>query len=174
MQNAISIGLVLWVFPALMVFAAMTDLVDRRISNRVCVALIGSYFVLALVQLTPPLVVAGHVGVAMLAFAIGFVVFALGQMGGGDVKLISASVLWFGPSAGALEYAVKISLIGAVVTIVFVLARLDSIQYMMASNPVTRPLAGRDPSGRDIPYGLAISSAALLGVPTLAGVYGIL
>ena len=174
MQHALSTLLVMWVFPALMVYAAMTDLVDRRIANWVSLALIGGYALLALVQLTPPLVVAAHVGIALIAFVVGFIAFSIGQMGGGDVKLITASVLWFGPNPAAIEYVALLSIVGAGVTLVFVLMRLDSAQFLMASNALTRPFAGRDPSGRDIPYGVAIASGALMTTPALAGLHGLL
>ena len=41
--------------------------------------------------------IALHVGVALAAFAIAAGLFAIGQMGGGDVKLIAALALWFPP-----------------------------------------------------------------------------
>lgn len=166
-------GIVFWVFPALMVYAAMTDLIDRRIANWISLALVAGFAVLALVTLMPPLQIAAHLGIAVLAFGIGFVLFALGTMGGGDVKLIAASILWFGPEA-ALAYAIAFSLAGLAVTLVFVALRLDRLQYLMATNPITRPFAGRDPSGRDVPYGMAISAGALLAVPMLATVHGVL
>ena len=174
MQHALSTLLVMWVFPALMVYAAMTDLVDRRIANWISLALIGGYVLLALVNLTPPMVVAMHLGVALIAFVVGFICFAIGQMGGGDVKLIAASVLWFGPHMAAVEYVVSLSLSGVGVTLVFVLMRLDTAQFLMASNAITRPFAGRDPSGRDIPYGVAIAAGALMTTPALAGLHGLL
>lgn len=166
-------GIILYAFPALMVYAAMTDLIDRRIANWVSLALVGGFVVLAVVTLMPPLQVATHVGVALIAFTIGFTMFALGVMGGGDVKLIAASILWFGPQA-ALPYAFAFSLAGMVVTLVFVVLRLDRFQYLLAMNPVTRPFAGRDPSGRDVPYGMAISAGALFVVPLLATVHGMI
>ena len=166
-------GLVLWVFPALMIYAGMTDLLDRRIANWVSLALIGTFFILALVTWMPFTQLGAHLGVALAAFAIGFLMFAMGWMGGGDVKLITAAMLWFGPTA-ALGYALTFSLTGLVVTAVFAALRLDRLQYALASNAMTRPLAGRDPSGRDIPYGLAISGGALLALPALAGVHGAL
>ena len=115
-----------------------------------------------------------HVGVAMLVFAVGFFFYCVGWMGGGDAKLIAASVLWFGPNLIALEYGIALSFAGLAVTLVFVLLRLDSAQYLLATNAVTRPFAGRDPSGRDTPYGLAISAGALFMTPALAGLYGVL
>ena len=171
MQDAIEFGLVLWAFPALMIYAAMTDLIDRRIANWVSLALIAGFALLAIVGGMPLWQAGQHVGIALFAFAIGFAMFALGKMGGGDVKLITASILWFGPD-GALGYALFFSLAGAAVTFVFMYMRLDKIQYLLASNPVTRPFAGRDPSGRDIPYGVAICVGALIAAPGLAGIHG--
>ena len=164
-------GMILWVFPTLMVYAAMTDLIDRRIANWVSLALVAGFALLALVTWMPLTQLAGHLGVAALAFAIGFVLFAMGKMGGGDVKLIAASILWFGLSDGLL-YAIAFSIAGLFVTVVFLALRADTAQFLLASNKLTRPFAGRDPSGRDVPYGMAISAGALFVVPTLAAVHG--
>ena len=174
MQHALGTLMVMWVFPALMVYAAMTDLVDRRIANWVSLALIAGYFAFALVQLTPPLVVLAHVGVAAGALVAGFAFYAMGQMGGGDAKLIAASILWFGPNVEALGFIVALSIVGAGLTLVFLAMRLDQAQYLLGCNAVTRPFAGRDPSGRDTPYGVAIAAGALMSTPALAGLHGLL
>ena len=173
MLDAVRDAIILWVFPALMVYAAMTDLVDRRIANWVSVALIGAFVVLAVVTWMPPAQVAIHLAIALSAFAFGFAMFALGKMGGGDVKLIAASILWFGPEAG-FYYALSFSIAGLGVTVAFMALRHDAAQYLLATNPLTRPFAGRDPSGRDIPYGLAISLGALGVLPMLATVHGLI
>jgi prepilin peptidase CpaA len=63
----------------------------------------------------------GGLGASLLGYVVGLAVFlplfALGGMGGGDVKLLAAFGAWLGP-AGALGAAVWASLVGGVFAIV--------------------------------------------------------
>ena len=52
----------LLLFPAMMAFAASSDLLTMTISNRVSLILIGSFFVLALMWGMPPIEIGIHVG----------------------------------------------------------------------------------------------------------------
>src|SRR3984957_18178943 len=86
----------LLLFPALMAFAASSDLFTMTISNRLSLALAGGFLVLAVVygmnphDLRTPLAA----GALVLVFAFGF--FSQGWIGGGDAKLAAATALWFG------------------------------------------------------------------------------
>lgn len=82
-----------------LLFAAVTDLKRREIYNwlNLGIALAAPAFWWAGgLSLWPD--VALHVGVALAAFAVAAGLFAIGQMGGGDVKLIAALALWFPPA----------------------------------------------------------------------------
>lgn len=89
--------------------------------------------------------VAIQVGVALLVFAFFAGAFALGQMGGGDVKLIGALALWL-PVVPLMWMLVIMSLLGGVLTLLLV-----------AEKWIRR---GGKPL--EIPYGVAIAIAALL------------
>lgn len=81
-----------------LLFAAATDLKRREIDNwlNLGIALGAPAFWWAGgLSLWPD--VALHIGVALAAFAVAAGLFAIGQMGGGDVKLIAALALWFPP-----------------------------------------------------------------------------
>ena len=83
-----------------LLFAAGTDLKRREIDNwlNIAIALAAPLFWWAGgLELWPD--IALHVGIAVAAFAIAAGLFAIGQMGGGDVKLIAALALWFPPTA---------------------------------------------------------------------------
>jgi prepilin peptidase CpaA len=89
-----------------------------------------------------------QVGIAALVFALFAGAFALGMMGGGDVKLIAALALWlpFGP---LFDMLLLMAVLGGVLTLVMlVLHRLQKAQ----GQP-------------EIPYGVAI---ALAGIVVLA------
>lgn len=82
-----------------LLFAAGTDLKRREIDNwlNLAIALAAPAFWWAGgLSLWPD--VAIHLGVALTAFAVAAGLFAIGQMGGGDVKLITALALWFPPA----------------------------------------------------------------------------
>lgn len=128
-----------------LLIAAFTDLRRREIDNWLTggIALAAPLFWWASgLALWPD--IAWQLGVALIAFAVATGIFALGGMGGGDVKLIGALALWIAP-LWFLRLLIVMSLVGAVVTIVFALAHR------------VRRREGKP----EIPYGLAISAAGL-------------
>ena len=68
----------LLLFPAMMAFAASSDLLTMTISNRVSLILLGGFFALALATGMPLETVGMHVGAALLVFVIVFIFFARG------------------------------------------------------------------------------------------------
>lgn len=84
-------------------------------------------------------------GIAAIVFALFVGAFALGQMGGGDVKLIGALALWL-PLQPLIWMLVLMALFGGVLTLAMLAARW----------------LRRGPAGPiEIPYGVAIVAAAL-------------
>src|SRR5207342_1612468 len=81
----------LLLFPALMAFAAASDLLNMTISNRISLALVGGFAVLAVVCGLSPQTIAAHAAAGLLVLAIGFALFARGLVGGGDAKLAAAA-----------------------------------------------------------------------------------
>lgn len=129
----------------LLVAACVTDLRSRIISNRLNLA-VASLAPLwwAANGMEPWPGMAAQIGVALIVFALFTILFALGCMGGGDVKLLGALALWF-PWAAVLSMLMSMALLGGLVTIVTVV-----------HHRVTRRLGQPQ-----IPYGIAISAAAL-------------
>ena len=96
--------------------AAGTDLQRREIDNglNLAIALAAPAFWWAGgLALWPD--VALHLGVALAAFAVAAGLFAIGQMGGGDVKLIAALALWF-PAPLFLNMLIVMAVLGYVLT----------------------------------------------------------
>src|SRR5687768_13153046 len=89
-------GLMLQGFAILLVWAAVTDFWTFKIPNRVSlsVALLYPAYVLADPQ---PVEWIPAAGIALGPSATGAFAFSRGWLGGGDVKLFAASVLWAGP-----------------------------------------------------------------------------
>mgnify|MGYP001613668049 CR=1 FL=1 len=88
-----------------------------------------------------------QLGVALLVFAFFAGAFALGQMGGGDVKLIAALALWL-PVQPLIWMLVVMSLLGGGLTLL-----------MLGEKWVRRQ--GKMP---EIPYGVAIAIAGLIAI----------
>lgn len=101
-----------------LLFAAFTDIRSRQISNRlnIAVALGAPLFWWASgLSLWPE--IAMQIGVALAAFTVLAGMFALGMMGGGDVKLLTALALWIEPTA-FLQLIIIMALAGGVLTII--------------------------------------------------------
>ena len=76
--------------------AALKDVWERRIPNRLTGTLAALYPVYVLVSPTP-VVWLPALGLAAAVFVVGFGLFARELIGGGDVKLLAALSLWAGP-----------------------------------------------------------------------------
>ena len=86
----------LLLFPALMAFAASSDLLTMTISNRLSLALAGGFFLLTVITGMSLTVIGMHLAAATLVLVVCFGFFSMGWIGGGDAKLAAATALWFG------------------------------------------------------------------------------
>jgi prepilin peptidase CpaA len=83
-------------FPALMVFAAVSDLFTMTISNRISLLLVAGFALLAVVGGMSLESIGMHLAAGVAVLVVAFVCFAFGWVGGGDAKLAAATALWFG------------------------------------------------------------------------------
>src|SRR5918994_1387086 len=109
----------LLLFPAIMTFAASSDLFTMTISNRITLILVGGFFALALVTGMSPHDVLSHVSAAFTVLAVTFVFFARGWIGGGDAKLAAATALWLGFDH-LMPYLLYASLLGGALTLLLI------------------------------------------------------
>src|SRR4030081_2394786 len=86
----------LTLFPAIMAFAASSDLLTMTISNRVSIILVGGFLALALMSGMPAAEVLSPGGPPSVFPVATFVFFSCGWIGGGDAKLPAATAMWFG------------------------------------------------------------------------------
>src|SRR5262245_60025414 len=121
----------LLLFPAMMAFAASSDLLTMTISNRVSFILLGGFFALALAIGMPLEAVGMHLGAALLVFVIVFACFALGWIGGGDAKLAAVTALWLGFDQ-LLAYFVYASLFGGALTYFMIRFRFAPLPALLA------------------------------------------
>lgn len=128
-----------------LLFAAFTDIRERRIANWLNLAIAAGapvFWWTSGLSLWPD--VAWQIGVALAAFTCLCGLFALGWMGGGDVKLLTVLALWVTPTH-FMQLLVIMAIVGGILTIV-----MAAWHFMM--NQKER-LA--------IPYGVAIAAGAL-------------
>jgi len=130
---------------ALLVAAAVCDLKRREIPHWcvIAIALLALPFWWATgLAIWPDMAV--QIGVALGVFAVFALMFALGWMGGGDVKLLGAVALWL-PWQAMILLLIIMSIAGAVLTL-----------SMVAWSRMRRASATPE-----IPYGVAIAFAGL-------------
>jgi len=149
------------VFPLIVAYAAVTDFFTMTIANRVSIALVIAFCVLAPVSGMSWHVAGLSLLGALVVFAVGFCCFAIGWVGGGDVKFATAVSLWLGWNH-LFEYLVLFSLYGGLLTII-----------VLALNRLLEPLPilqigflSRFSEHRRVPYGIALAGAALQIYPT--------
>ncbi len=141
-----------WGLPAivavLLVSAGIEDARVREIANwkNAAIALMAPVWWVA-IGIAPWPGMAVQIGLALGVLILFCVAFHFGQMGGGDVKLITAMSLWL-PFGAFLEMLLVMSLAGGAITIVML------IEHRLRKTSGTP----------EIPYGVAIAIAGLLGL----------
>src|SRR5438552_18181275 len=106
-------------FPALMAFAAASDLLTMTISNKISLLLVAGFVLLAALSGMGMHEFASHLGAGALVLIVAFVCFAMRWIGGGDAKLVTAIALWFGFNH-LMDYLVYASIVGARLTLFIV------------------------------------------------------
>jgi len=144
-----------YVSMALLIVAAYSDIKTLRIPN----LLVGAIAVVGLIRLIllhDPLAAIYAVGAAVLVFTIGLVLFARRIVGGGDVKLLTATILLL-RYRDLLDFFTVMSVIGALLSVAVVLVH----NYLpLVAGP---RLDVRLPKGRlPVPYGVAIAAAGIM------------
>ncbi|WP_265569678.1 prepilin peptidase [Sphingomicrobium nitratireducens] len=134
------------IFAALLLAAAVEDVWRMKISNWTVLAL--------LVAAVAAIFVVGfevdawkNLAILVVGLTLGTFMFSAGWMGGGDVKLTVAALVWFSV-IGALQTLAAIALAGAVLVIVTMVTRGVGL--------------GEKKRGRMVSYGVAVAAGSLL------------
>ncbi len=151
----------LLLFPALMAFAAASDLFTMTISNRVSLLLAAGFLVLAVASGMNGYDIMMHVGAGVAVLAVGFGCFAMGWVGGGDAKVAAAAALWFG-FAHLMNYLLYASLFGGALTLLLLQFRQWPLPVSLAGQPWLTRLHAKETG---IPYGIALAIGALMIYP---------
>jgi len=151
----------LLLFPALMAFAASSDLLTMTISNRLSLALAGGFFLLIAVTGMGLHAIGMHLAAATVVLVVAFIFFSQGWIGGGDAKLAAATALWFGFDH-LLDYLIYASLFGGALTLAIIQFRKIPLPAVLARQNWILRLHETDGG---IPYGIALAAAALAVYP---------
>jgi len=154
----------LLVFPALMAYAAASDLLTMTIPNRLSLALVAAFAVFAVASGLSAHAALLHVAAGAAVLALTFALFGFGWIGGGDAKLAAATALWLGFDT-LMEYFLVAPIAGGGLTLaILALRKLPLPAIALRWDWLSRlhhPKTG-------VPYGIALALAALVVYPHTA------
>ncbi len=149
-------------FPLLMIFAAMSDLVTMTISNKVSVTLVAGFMIIAPLAGLPLSVIGWNLLTGFIVLLLAFALFAAGWIGGGDAKLAAATSVWLG-SMLTLSYLLLATVLGGILTLSMLAMRNYPWPVMLDNVPWIARLYRVD---KGIPYGIALGFAGLITYPS--------
>jgi prepilin peptidase CpaA len=151
----------LLVFPALMAYAAFSDLFTMTISNWISVLLVAAFICAALLVGMPAPLIGLHLACGLGVLVLTFALFCGGWIGGGDAKLAATTAVWMGFEHLA-EYGMGSALIGGALT----LAILQFRHWPLPGWARARVWMTRlHEKGNGVPYGVALATAGLALYP---------
>lgn len=148
-------------FPIGMAFAAVSDLLTMTISNRLTIALGAVFLAAALLAGMDASTFGLHIAAGGAILAIGFLCFAMGWVGGGDVKLAAVVALWLGPLS-TVSFILLASILGGVLTLAVLLFRRQVWPAFITGQAWIQRLHDQKTG---VPYGIALAAAALAIYP---------
>jgi prepilin peptidase CpaA len=146
---------------AMLASAAAWDLVRFRIPNSLSLTIAGLFLLVTAVAPAAALQPLGHLAVGGCAIVVGFLLFSMRVMGGGDAKLLAATALWMGPGLIG-RHLLYTAVIGVAVMVLILGARQAWIMICLLAPERTSNLriAMVLQPQQHIPYGIAISASA--------------
>lgn len=158
---SLSLLVILVVFPAVMAYAAASDLLSMTISNRITLVLIGAFALCAALVGLSWSDIGWHLAAGGLVLTVCFGMFAAGWIGGGDAKLAAATALWFGFEQ-LTPYLAVAGIAGGVLTLAILVYRDQPLPAMICRWSWARRL--HSPK-EGVPYGIALAFSALVILP---------
>jgi prepilin peptidase CpaA len=137
--------------------ATATDLSDRRIPNWISLWIVILFLIYCGLGYGD-ISLLHHLGWASVTFIGLFIFFAFGKIGGGDVKLMSAVMLWAGPEQG-IRFLYITAIIGGLIALILIVPLSQQVWlWIRAKTGLScKPYSRGCPVS--VPYGLAISVA---------------
>jgi prepilin peptidase CpaA len=154
-------------FAGLLLWAALSDVRQLIIPNRVILGIGGLWLAHAALLLSagaPGSSIAWSMGLGLGAFALGFLLFAMRLLGGGDVKLFAVVMPWAGPQL-AVPFVITALFAGGILAFAFLVVRTFRT-VTGATLPGTAPpsftIALMVALKSQLPFGLAIAGGGLM------------
>ena len=154
--------LVIVALPLLLAIAAGWDIASFTIPNFLSLALLAAFALFAVAAGLTLTSIGWHLLAGLLGLSIGFTLFALGYIGGGDAKLFAAVVLWLG-FKDLMPYALLASLFGGVLTLGIMLLRRCPLPDVLARQGWIVKLHD---ARSGVPYGVALAAGAFFLLPS--------
>lgn len=145
--------ILLGLFWLMLAAAAISDLRNLRISNLISLATFAAAITVLLFVRHDPGPWWHHLASFVIALAVGFGLFSLGWVGGGDAKLAAAAAVLFNLSELAW-FAAATGIAGGILTLILMALRRMSIMRGGGWLGLKK--------GQSIPYGVAISAGAAI------------
>jgi prepilin peptidase CpaA len=137
---------------ALLAAAAYGDIKTFRIPNAL-VGTIAALGIFRLILLADPIVAIYAVSFGLLSFLIGLVLFSRGIVGGGDVKLLTATILLI-RYRDLYEFVALMSVAGALLSVAILIHNHRPL--------VSEPRLPVPKTHLPVPYGVAIAAAGIV------------
>jgi len=153
--------LVIGALPLLLLGAACWDLASFTIPNFISVAVIAIFPPFALAAGLPLTAVGMHLLAGFIGLAMGFALFALGYIGGGDAKLFAGIALWMG-FVDLMPYALLASVLGGFLTLILLVLRRWPLPGVLSRQPWILKLHD---TRSGVPYGVALAAGAFILLP---------
>jgi prepilin peptidase CpaA len=149
------------VFPALMAYAAFSDLFTMTISNWISILLVTAFVgAAALVGMPLPLI-GLHLACGLGVLVLTFTLFCRGWIGGGDAKLAATTAVWMGFDHLA-EFGMGAALFGGALTLAILQFRRWPLPGWARARVWLLRLHDKD---NGVPYGMALAAAGLVLYP---------
>jgi len=145
-------------------YGCASDIKSLKIPNAVPVIVLA-LFLLNYLLLGPTDGLTKHIIIAGSALLLGFGIFAAGLMGAGDIKLISALMLWAGPQKGC-DFLIVMTFAGGLFASLLLITRTSMAVWPSAQNYIPSRRIRTWAQRGIFPYGIAICTAGLLLMPS--------
>lgn len=140
----------------LLLAAAIEDAIRLRISNWMCLAILAAG-IAGMWLAGPEIPLWQNLLVFLGLLVVGTPLFAAKKMGGGDIKLMAVSGIWF-DLQGAVIWLASVLLAGGLLAVILIGSR----RFRKRADGAERPKLSK--SGGVIPYGVAISAGTIFSI----------
>ena len=161
MNISIILDIAAFVCFAALICAAVSDFRTREIGDRYPIGLGLGFLALAPVSGLGLAEIGAHALTGLAVLGLGFALFSLGWMGGADGKLAAACALLLGPATTPYFLALT-AIFGGALALATLIFRAVPLSQGLRGARWARLLHA---PGHGIPYGVAVSAAAIATLP---------